>query len=103
MDIEIMLEEARPRILRVGLIAFGASGRIFHAPFIMPHPLFELAAVFERGEKTNGADFAARHGYPTHVDTVRSAEALCARSDIDLIVVCRYHFRSLSLCVCVCE
>jgi predicted dehydrogenase len=90
MDIEIMLEEARPRILRVGIIAFGASGRIFHAPFILPHPLFELAAVFERGDKTNGADFAAKHGYLTKVDTERSAEALCSRADIDLIVVCRY-------------
>ena len=78
--------ETRPRVLKVGMIAFGVSGRVFHAPFIIAHPLFSLVAVYER-TKFEAEAYCTRHG--VHVDTVRSAEDLCKRFDIDLIVVCR--------------
>jgi scyllo-inositol 2-dehydrogenase (NADP+) len=78
--------ETRPRVIRVGLIAFGVSGRVFHAPFLIAHPLFSIVAVFER-TKYEAEAYCSRHG--VNIDTVRSAEDLCKRLDIDLVVVCR--------------
>jgi predicted dehydrogenase len=37
--------------IKTGLMAYGMSGRVFHAPFISAHPGFELRAVVERHEK----------------------------------------------------
>jgi scyllo-inositol 2-dehydrogenase (NADP+) len=37
--------------IKTGLMAYGMSGRVFHAPFIYAHPGFELSAVVERHEK----------------------------------------------------
>ena len=34
-----------------GLMAYGMSGRIFHAPFINTNPNFKLKAVVERHQK----------------------------------------------------
>ena len=36
-------------------MAYGMSGRVFHAPFINGHPGFELSAVVERHEKKAAA------------------------------------------------
>ena len=87
------------RVIRVGIIAFGLSGRVFHAPFIVTHPNFELVAVYERGLKNEALHFCERHKYSrrngTAIETVRSAEELCGRGDVDLIVVCspiEFHF-----------
>jgi predicted dehydrogenase len=37
--------------IKTGLMAYGMSGRVFHAPFVNAHPGFELRAVVERHEK----------------------------------------------------
>ncbi len=34
-----------------GILAYGMSGQIFHAPFLSTNPAFELKAVVERHEK----------------------------------------------------
>ncbi|MEO6851240.1 MAG: Gfo/Idh/MocA family oxidoreductase [Mucilaginibacter sp.] len=37
--------------IKAGLMAYGMSGRLFHAPFISEHPGFDFRAVVERHEK----------------------------------------------------
>jgi scyllo-inositol 2-dehydrogenase (NADP+) len=89
-------------VIRVGLVAFGLSGRVFHAPFIMTHPLFELVAVYERS-KDEAAAFCADRHYASStgpVQTVRSVEQLCSRADVDLVVVCspiEFHYEHSKL------
>ena len=90
--------DAISRKLRVGLIAFGLSGRVFHAPFILMNPQFELVAVYERS-KSEAEVYCAEKGYSCStgpVVTLRSIEDLCHRPDIDLVVVCspiEFHFQ----------
>lgn len=67
-------------IIKVGLVGFGMSGRVFHAPFLHCLPGFELTAVVERHRND------AQAIYP-YVATVRSIEALLERQDIDLVVI----------------
>lgn len=68
------------KTIRVGLIGYGMSGRVFHAPFLHTLPQYELVAVLER----NRNDAVATYPY---VDTVRTLDAMLERSDIDLVVV----------------
>lgn len=79
-------------IVNVGIVAFGLSGRVFHAPFLLTNPHFNLVAVYERSNNEANA-FASRHGIT--VDTVRSLEDLLFRADIQLIVICspiEFHY-----------
>mmetsp|Transcript_23109 Transcript_23109/g.33855 ORF Transcript_23109/g.33855 Transcript_23109/m.33855 type:complete len:596 (-) Transcript_23109:38-1825(-) len=85
------------KVLRVGVIAFGLSGRVFHAPFILTHPRFRLTAVYERS-KNESQHFAEKHGIK--VDIVRSVGELLSRKDVDVIVVCspiEFHFEHARL------
>jgi scyllo-inositol 2-dehydrogenase (NADP+) len=66
--------------IKTGLMAYGMSGRIFHAPFISEHPGFELAAVVERHEKK------AALRYPGIVSYNNIDELLNDR-ELELIVV----------------
>jgi scyllo-inositol 2-dehydrogenase (NADP+) len=63
-----------------GLLAYGMSGRIFHAPFLTANPGFKLKAVVERHEKK----CAVR--YPDIV-SYNSVEALLNDDEIELVVV----------------
>ena len=38
------------QLFRVGLCAFGMSGRVFHAPFLKQHPGFHIAGIVERSK-----------------------------------------------------
>ena len=79
-------------VLQVGVVAFGLSGRVFHAPFILTHPGFHLAAVCERS-KNEGEKFAEAHGCT--VQTVRSVEELVALGHISVVVICspiEFHY-----------
>jgi len=40
-------------IIKVGLVGFGLSGKVFHAPFIDAHPRFELRKVVERNHNNS--------------------------------------------------
>ena len=73
-------------ILGVGIAAFGLSGRIFHAPYILSHPKFKLKVVYKRS-KSKSIEFCEIHGYK-NVDLVRSLDDLCSRTDISVVVVC---------------
>ena len=66
--------------IKVGIMSYGMSGKVFHAPFIDLHPGFELLAVVERSKNNAVAD------YP-HIITYRSIEALLANDQIALVVV----------------
>lgn len=39
------------KIIKTGLLSFGLSGKVFHAPFVNQHKGFELTAVVERSKK----------------------------------------------------
>ena len=64
----------------MALAGFGASGRLFHAPFISADPRFSLDLVWERSRKQ------AQDLYP-NCRSVDSFEDLL-KSDCDLIVIC---------------
>lgn len=66
--------------IRVGLMAYGMSGKIFHAPFFEAHRGFELVAVTERSKNNAVAD------YP-NIITYRDNETLLADESIELVVV----------------
>src|SRR5947208_924693 len=65
-------------MLNVGLIGFGFSGKVFHAPVIRPLPIFRLTTIVQR------------HGTPdprySDVEVVRSVEELLTGT-IDLVVI----------------
>lgn len=66
--------------IQTGLLAYGMSGKIFHAPFLAAHPGFVLRAVTERHHKQ------AQQDYP-ELTSYDSVDALLQDSAIELIVV----------------
>ena len=66
--------------IKTGLLAYGMSGRVFHAPFINAHQGFELTAVVERREKK------AAERYPGIISYGRTEELL-DDPQIELIIV----------------
>ena len=67
-------------IIKTGIVGFGMSARVFHAPFISTMPAFELTAVVERSRND------AQQIYPD-VQVVRSLEALLAMPEIELVII----------------
>jgi scyllo-inositol 2-dehydrogenase (NADP+) len=70
------------RPIRTGIIGFGLSGRIFHAPFIAADPAFALEVVSTSNPARAGE---ARSLYPG-TEIVSSPEELLARG-LDLVVL----------------
>lgn len=70
--------------IRTGIIGFGLSGRVFHAPFIATNPDFSLDLI-ATGDPARAADAAAQH---PGAQIVPSAEALLDRAgDLDLVIL----------------
>ncbi len=69
-----------PNPIISGLLSYGMSGRIFHAPFLTSNPGFTLKAVVERHEKK----VAAR--YPG-VISYNAVEELLNNKEIELVIV----------------
>ncbi len=70
--------------IRTGIIGFGLSGRVFHAPFIATNPAFRLDLV-----ATSDADRAAeaRSQHPD-AEIVNTPDELLARAgDLDLVIL----------------
>src|SRR5258708_510973 len=67
-------------MIRVGLVGFGMSGRVFHAPLISSVEGLELAAVVERNSNK------AAERYPG-ITTYRTLEELLRDASIKLVVV----------------
>ena len=63
-----------------GLMAYGMSGKVFHAPFVDAHPGFKLHAVTERNQKQAEDDYPGVISYNT-IDDLIADEA------IELIII----------------
>jgi predicted dehydrogenase len=68
------------KIIHTGLLAYGMSGKIFHAPFIDKHSGFNLYAVTERNIKK------AQKDYP-YLISYRSVDELLNDKAIELVIV----------------
>lgn len=66
--------------IKVGLMAYGMSGKVFHAPFIEAHPGFQLCAVVERTKNESLND------YP-NIKLYTSIEDLINDTELELIIV----------------
>jgi len=66
--------------IKTALLAYGLSGKIFHAPFLATNEGFELYAVLERKSKKAKLDYAEIKSYT-------SLEELLADDLIELVVV----------------
>ena len=66
--------------IRTALLAYGMSGKVFHAPFLRAHPGFELLAVAERTEQRMHLDYPGIRSYP-------GVAELLADPSIELVVV----------------
>ncbi|MCM4153835.1 oxidoreductase [Arenibacter sp. N53] len=68
------------KIIKTGILSFGMSGKLFHAPFLDEHPGFHLMAVVERSKKL------ANKSYPD-IKSYDTVDQLIADNDIELVVV----------------
>ena len=68
------------KIINTGLLAYGMSGKLFHAPFLSVHRGFNLSAVTERNEKKAHKDYPGITSYD-------SIDELLDDPAIDLVVV----------------
>ncbi|KAJ1668541.1 hypothetical protein IW140_002709 [Coemansia sp. RSA 1813] len=67
-------------VIKVGVVGFGMSARVFHCPLVSASDKYELTAVVERhSEKSKSV-------YP-QVRVVRSIDELLDLPDIDLVIV----------------
>lgn len=70
--------------IRTGVIGFGLSGRVFHAPFLATNPAFSLDLI-ATGNPERAAEARAQH---PGAEVVDSPDALLARAaDLDLVVL----------------
>jgi predicted dehydrogenase len=69
------------REIGVGLIGYGLGGRAFHAPYVSVTPGLSLRAVVSGNPAKVHADLPGMAVVPT-------VQALLARTDIDLVIVC---------------
>jgi scyllo-inositol 2-dehydrogenase (NADP+) len=63
-----------------GLMAYGMSGRIFHAPFISTNPGFKFKAIVERHDKKAAAIYPDVQSYNSITELLNDAE-------IELVIV----------------
>lgn len=76
----IPIFNAMEKAIVTGLLAFGMSGKVFHAPFIDAHPGFEFYAVLERNQKNAVNDYPA-------VKSFESFEDLISDPNIELVII----------------
>ena len=66
--------------INTGLLAYGISGKVFHAPFINSHNGFNFTAIVERTNKL------AQKDYP-NIKSYNSVEELIADDSIELVII----------------
>ena len=69
------------KIVNVGLVGFGLSGRYFHAPFLSTIPQFRLKGVVERNR--NDAQ-----QFDPEIENHRTLDSLLDDSAIDVVFIC---------------
>jgi predicted dehydrogenase len=67
-------------MIKVGLVGFGISAKVFHAPFITTNNNYELVSVVERHKQES------KELYP-FVQVVKTFEELLQNEEIDLVVI----------------
>jgi scyllo-inositol 2-dehydrogenase (NADP+) len=77
------IEKPRPTPIRAGVLGYGLSGRVFHAPFLAANPDFSLDVIVTSNPERSAQ---ARQTYPG-VEVLATAEELFARGDLDLVVI----------------
>jgi len=68
------------KTINAGLLAYGMSGKVFHAPFLNAHDGFNLKAVVERSHKN------AVNNYP-NITSYNSVDELLNDEEIELVVI----------------
>lgn len=68
------------QLIKVGLCAFGMSGKVFHAPFLKEHPGFSLAAIVERNREESKAKYPEAKIYT-------SVEEMLECEDLQIVVI----------------
>ncbi|MFC3884337.1 oxidoreductase [Bacillus songklensis] len=68
------------KTLQVGLVGYGLSGQVFHAPFVHTHPHMNLKKVVERRSGKS------KERYP-YVEVVTSYDELLGDDELDLIII----------------
>ncbi|MGM7681435.1 oxidoreductase [Cytobacillus sp. Hm23] len=68
------------KTIHVGLVGFGFSGQVFHAPFVHSHPNLQLTKVVER-TKSHSKEL-----YP-YTEVVRDFDELLEDKAIDLVII----------------
>lgn len=66
--------------IKVGLVGFGISAKVFHAPFITTSSNYELVSVVERHRQESKEKFS-------FVQVVKSIDELLQHDGIDLVVI----------------
>lgn len=66
--------------INTGLLAYGMSGKVFHAPFISTHMGFDFTAILERTNKLAQQDYSGIKSYNT-------VEELIADDSIELVII----------------
>ena len=66
--------------IKTALLAYGMSGKIFHAPFLSKNPNFDLVAVLERTKDEAVKD------YPDII-TFRDIQSLLSDDSVELVVI----------------
>lgn len=68
------------KVINTGILAYGMSGKIFHAPFLDKHNGFNIRAVTERTKKNAQEDYPGIISYD-------SVEELLGDESIELVVI----------------
>ncbi|KQM75133.1 oxidoreductase [Pedobacter sp. Leaf216] len=68
------------KTINAGLLAYGMSGKVFHAPFLQAHSGFNLKAIVERSQKN------AVNDYP-NITSYNSVDELLNDEEIELVVI----------------
>ncbi|MBS2968615.1 oxidoreductase [Metabacillus sp. KIGAM252] len=66
--------------IRTGLVGYGLSGQVFHAPFLHANPRFDLSMVMERSKNL------AKNIYP-YTERVNSYEQVIEDDSIELVII----------------
>jgi len=72
------------RKIKTALLAYGGSGKLFHAPFLEVHDGFELIGAYERSQKNIKADYPKAQSFDSLEDVLKSnAELIVVNTPID--------------------
>ncbi len=83
------------KTIQTGIIGFGLSGRVFHAPFLHTHDGFEIKKIVERNKEES------KLIYP-YVQVVDDYINLLNDPEIELIIICTpntLHFNMVQECL----